>query len=772
MAAILRAGRARSSRALFALLLCVLIAVPLWSGPTALHPKAPAGGATVQPALGGPGAPKLVPHPAAMINCVAGVYPIYATVGNLDPPAPGFAQQAPCQLEYGGHDEVHGTVSSALANSSDRAIFPIHVPTLGNPGVNTLFDDLFVGTVVTGDAVSIGNQSYAELLLQPVLEPGARVNYTPIVAIWSVHTNGSAGTCATGLNFTWASNYACETEENGANGITLAKDVRGGDFVNVTFLGTPKGSTGLTIYLNDSTASFTESETLSAANTGTKTFSPAWSAACPDQCKLNWSFPFGLSFGFDLCDNPPTCTSFNNTTMTGSLPVTFLAPHFWNGTAYGGDYRFFAPQSDSGACSGLAGTIKCTTDMQLGSYPFFTMNGSALNFGPIWPWTRASWGGANQEFDALGTANDSTPFFLQHVTNDSRAGFIAPGQPLTVTATAEDLGTVTTVLLNYTAPGGSLTSVAMPRVSGSASFGVYNYTIPAPPSNGKITYRVFAQNLAGAQLTSPSTQRVPTEVTVGPIPHFTLWLNTTFSSCGGILVNGTVWPDLTNLSLTPGTYPVVGVGCYKYVFGSWESTGGAAIWPDSAASTLTLSASGSLLLIDRYVRPFDQIALAMNPSCGTIVFNGTTYSGPASFSVADNQSYSLGYTGCAGQAFAGWTVDNFAIGINGSSVFVLGNGTISSNWIANANAVTLLFYANPAQSGGILFRGAGYLSGSSVNVTQGQSYSLQQFPFGGWGFRNWSATAGVIATCAFGFGYFGPASSWVGARSSSTPRAL
>ncbi|MCI4363965.1 MAG: hypothetical protein L3K13_06675, partial [Thermoplasmata archaeon] len=274
---------------------------------------------------------------------------MYATVGGLDPIAPGFAQQTPCQLEYGGHDEVHGTVSSSLANSSDRAMFPIHLPKLGNPGVNTLFDDLFVGTVVTGDSASIGNQSYAELLLRPVPVSGG-VDYTPIVSVWSVHANRTAGTCAAGLNFTWSGDYACELQENKVSGVTLATAVRGGDFVNVTFLGTPKGSTGLTIYLNDSTQSFGESETLSSTNTGTKTFSPAWSSACPDQCKLNWSFPFGLAFGFDLCDNPPVCTSFNNTTMTGSAPVTFLAPHFWNGSAYAGDYRYFAPQSDSGAC--------------------------------------------------------------------------------------------------------------------------------------------------------------------------------------------------------------------------------------------------------------------------------------------------------------------------------------------------------------------------------------------------------------------------------------
>jgi hypothetical protein len=671
-------------------------------------------------------------------------YPTWATVGGLDPPAPGFAQQTPCQLNYGGHDEVHGTVSSSLANSGDRVVFPIHLPKIGTPGVPTLFDDLFVGTVVTGDNISIGNQSYAELLFRPVAELSGIVNYTPVIAVWSVHSFGTAGSCGTGLNFTWAGNYSCELDEDGADGFTLARDVSGGDFVNVTFLGTPKGSTGLTIYLNDSTHNFKENQVLSAASTGTKTFSPAWSSACPDACKLNWSFPFGLGFGYDLCDSPPTCTSFNNTTMVGSLPAVFLAPHFWNGSAYAGDYRYFAPQSDSGACSGAAGTIKCTLDMQIGTYPYWTFNGSAMNFGPIWPWTRVSWGGASQELDALGTANDSTAFFLQDVTNNSYAGYLAPGQSLTVTANAEDFGNVTTVLLNYTAPGGSLTSVAMTRVSGTVSDGVYNYTIAAPASNGKLTYRVYAENLAGAQLTSPAVQHAPAEVTIGPIPKFNLWLNTTFSSCGGILLNGTVWPDLSNLSLRPGTYPVVGVGCYRYVFGGWERTGGAAIWPDAASSTLVLSASGSLLLLDQYVRPIDQLAVAMSPACGTITVNGTTYSGPTSFSVLDNESYSLSYSGCGGLSFAGWTVDNSAIEINGSSVFVLGNGTITSNWIPSSGATTLLIYASPSQAGGILFRGAGYLNNTQLNVTAGQPYPLHQEPFRGWGFRNWSATAGVI----------------------------
>ncbi|MCI4334595.1 MAG: PKD domain-containing protein [Thermoplasmata archaeon] len=737
-------ARSRRHRLVLPVLLCALLAIPVGLGAAPHHAVSPAAPSHLATPTSSP-APR-APIPSAGPGCVPGTYPEYAPLaGGLDPIAPNYATQSPCKLAFDGytHDEVHATFSSSLANSSDHVRFPMHFPTEGNPGVPTLFDDLFVGMVVVGDNKSIGNQSYAEIVFKPVSEAGGQVNYTPIVSIWSVHTNASAGTCPAGLNYTWDGGFACEVQMDQSSGDTLTTDVRGGDFVNVTFVGSPSDTTGLTVYVNDSTAAFGESQQLSAASTLTKTFEPEWSAACPDTCRLNWSFPFGLGFGYDMCAAPPTCNSYNNTTMTGSAPVTFFSPEFWNGSGYGGDYRYFAPESATGACSGVGGVIPCTLVQIDGDYPYFTFNGSALALGPIWPWTRVDWGGAHQELDALGTANDSTPFFLQYVTNNSRAGYIPSGQPLVVTARAEDLGTVTKVLLNYTSPGGSLTSVPMTRVAGTPSDGVYNYTIPAPASNGKITYRVFAANRAGAQLTSPSPLSPPSEVTVGPLPHFTLWLNTTFAGCGGVLLNGTVWPTFTSLSIFPGAYPVVGVGCYKYIFRGWESTGGAGVWPNAAASTLVLSASGSLLVLDQYVRPFDQIVVSSSPSCGSVVFNGTGYSGSTIVTVPDNASYSLGYTGCGAMSFAGWTVDTPAIAINGSSVFILSNGSITSNWISSASAVQLLLLVNPAQSGGVLFRGAGYLSGTTLNLTQGQSYSIHQSPFGGWGFSNWSTNGPV-----------------------------
>jgi hypothetical protein len=735
------------------LLLSLILTLPSGLGigsanGSAAPPNTVGAAASAAPAITSAHSVLAMPHPAAGPTCPLG-YPAWAnvTVGSLpfglDPPAPNFAGQTPCTLIYAGHDEVHGTFSSSLPNSADHASFEIHLPKLGSPGVPTLYDDLSVGEVVTGDSSSIGGQSFAELILHPMfVSGGTAVNYTAAVAVWSLLTNQSA--CA-GLNFTWAGDYACEFDEDVNGSAAMPTAVRGGDFVNVSFVGNTTGS-GLTIYLNDSTHASAQSQQLSKAKTGTHVFDPAWSAACPDSCKLNWSFPFGLAVGYDLCDNPPACTSFNNTTMVGSLPAVFFAPHFWNGTGYGGDYQYFAPQSDSGACSGVGGgqVIPCTLDMVNGEYPFWTFNGSALSLGPVWPWTTVTWGGAHEELDALGTANDSIPFFLQQVTNSSLGGYLAEGSPLTVSARAEDLGTVTTVLLNYSVPGGTPQSVAMPRISGTTSDGVYNYTIPAPSAPGKITYRVFAGGRADNKLTSPSVRGPAAEVTVGPLPHFRLWLNTSFAGCGGIFLNGTLWPSLTNLSLLPGTYPIVGVMCYKYNFGGWAFTGGARAWPDQPYSTLTLTASGSLGLDDLYDRPNDTLTLEWNtsPACGTILFDGTAYSSLTTLTVEDNETYSLGETGCTGNSFSGWTA-TVGLFINDTTVYVGANGTISSNWVASVDAVSLLLIADPGGSGGIEFQGAAYVNNTTLYLVQGQSYSLHQYPYGGWGFQSWSVSGSV-----------------------------
>ncbi|HEV2450092.1 MAG TPA: hypothetical protein VGU43_06775, partial [Thermoplasmata archaeon] len=346
------------------ILLALLIALPtgFLLGGASAHP---AGAAPVghRMASVGPAAP----HPQA-IGCTP-TYPVYTFVNGLDPPTPNFAHQSPCTLAAAGHDEIHGSFSSQLANSSDHVIFPVHLPKDGSSSVVGLFDDLFIGMVVTGETRSIYNESWAELVFKPV-SVASGVNYTVKIAVWSVLTNASAGACALGMNFTWSMGYACEIDNDLNGSKVLAKEVKGGDFVNVTFVGTNLTGHALTIYLNDSTAGFSESQSLSKANTGygthpgNATFSPAWSAACPDDCRLNWSFPFGLALGYDLCDNPPACTSFNNTTMAGSSSAVWFAPHFWTGSGYNGDYHFFSPQSDTGACSNAGGglLIPCTTD--------------------------------------------------------------------------------------------------------------------------------------------------------------------------------------------------------------------------------------------------------------------------------------------------------------------------------------------------------------------------------------------------------------------------
>lgn len=699
-------------------------------------------------------------YPVVRANCTNywgpnGIIWGQTALGALDPVDPNLVgTQSPCPINYLGHDAVHASFASNANHSGDRVRLPLHLPPQSRSGIQTLFDDFFVGTVVTGNPNSAYGQSYLQVFFRPVGVAGG-VNYTITISVWSLIPNatksnppGPAGYCPMGqanFTFAWNSTYSCELEEVNQTGDQLSTQLQGGDFVNVTFMGVPQSLAGLRIWVNDSTEAKSQNATLSKAHTGSYAFAPAWDVACPDNCGLNWTFStVGLSEGFDLCDNGTgsNCDSFTNSTMNSSLPVTFFAPHFWNGSAYSGDYRYFAPQSDSGACSQItAYAIPCLTDMELGTYPYFTFNGSALNFGSTWPWTTYTWSGARFEFSALADSQDFVPLFLLNPTNDSRAGFVGPSTAVHVRVSAQDLGNLTEVRLVYRLPDGTQGNISMNQLSGTISNGIFGATIPTTGGDGKITYRFYAANHAGAGLLLPTARQPALSVQRGPLPLFSLWLNETYGGCGGILVNGTTWPDGTELNLTPGTYPAQAIPCYKYIWNGWSTSGGVAINPNAASTTITLSANGTLLGIWAYNRPYDRLTLMSSPSCGTIFFNGSVYgvSSPLTLTILDNLTYSLGWSGCATLAFSGWVLsDSNLLVVNGSEISVYGNGTLTSTYIPSASAIPLTFLVNPDQSGNILFRGAGYSNDSTVDVLSGTSYPLHQDPYGGWGFSNWS----------------------------------
>ena len=715
-------------------------------------PSSPSGPAVAAPSAGvvsgagSGGGSVLGPKP----TCSAVYPPPYAAVNGLDPPLPKWTNIKPCHTT---HDEVHVSFASPVPGSGENVKVPIYLPGSGTPGWASTVSDFELGIVAKGDASSVGGQSYAEVVFTPA-GVGASFHWSIAVAVWSLVMNTS---CVSGLNLSYLGYFGCVRDDvaNGA-GLTLDSSVPGNQALNVTFFGSSTRATiPLSIYVNDSTSTkYSANTTLTAATTKSTAFQPYYATACPDACLLNWSTPMGLGLGVNLCDSAG-CFSYNESYYNGAPPFVVGSPEYFNGLAYSGDYLHLEPVSSTGACSGAGSAVPCDPNAQAGWYPSFTFNGSALNFGANYSWATETFGGATFEFNGLATVNDFTPFWLTNLANSSAAGYVAPGDALNVTVTAQDLGNLSTIVVNYTQPGGKYTLLPMTRANGSVTNGGYYANIPSVGVNGTLIYRVVATNVANATVSDPNASGPPGSVVRSVIPTLSVLLGVTPGSCGGISVNGAAFAkNGTTARLLAGRYSVTANGCYPYTFSHWVTSGGVTVAGAGPTATLTAHANGTVTAVWTFVTPHDLVTLAWSPStCGGTAVNGTFYAAgtAASVSLLDGHSTSIVEEPCAGDSFAGWSVSNRAnLTILGPTLTVHGNGTLTANFLATSSTVSVAFATSPVACGGVLLNGAGYTSGESLNLAPNTPYPIAPDPCGGWGYASGNLSVSTGLTVANG----------------------
>lgn len=742
-------------------LLAILILSGLPAAPRAITaPASPM--AVLAPHAASPSAARpsvvasLPPHPN--VPCPP-FYPGWGTIGGLWPIAPLQSPQGPCP--WTGTDESHVSYFSNQPGSGQNVKIPLYLPADGPSLVSSLYNSLYIGMVLRGDPNSVSFQSYAEVTFTPT-GSGASLSYSVELALWSL-VNASffkAGGCPSlSINFTWNGVYYCELDEMaGGNGVPI-ESVPHATALNVTFDGQFAGGGATRLWVNDSTTpsdsfNWTYNATKDNANstslTGNWSFEPYYGSSCVAACVLNWSMPFGLGFGANLCPNGPSpfspCDSYNQFSWIGNNPILLGSPEYWNGSAYAGDYLNIAPESASGVCNtniAPGSVVSCFNFAQNGGtgyYPIFTFNGSALNWGTNYSWTTQTFGGITGQYLSSGYPNELVPFFVDEVTNNSLAGFAPPSQAINVSARAQDLGSVSGVTLRYRVGTGAWTTEPMSRISGTVSNGIYNATIPGTGGNGVIQYGVNASSGAGVQIGSPLSS-----VERGPLPTFPVLLKTQPSTCGAIYLNGTRYSDGTLLNLKPGFYALQGAPCYPSIFFGWTLSPGLAVLnPSNQYGTLAVSANGTVTGVWQYVRPHDTILIQTNPStCGRVMLNGSAYANNNTASLLDQLNYTLAVASACPQdaSFAGWTfTGNFSI-LSGTFT-PMGNGTLVANFVPSASAYPIFFYTAPTTCGGVLYRGAGYANGDNLSVLPG-SYAISGDPCAHFGFRNFSTGGGV-----------------------------
>lgn len=746
-----------------ALLATLLLVIGVLVTPTGvgLSSGAAAKAAVAAPASPAWTGPTAAPRPA--FTCPPPIQmPVYGAVatsaGDFYPPTPGQVQQT-CGNSV-DQDTIHGTFSSNLPYSGERFQEPVYLPGTGSPGPTFAYQDFSLGMVVEGDVASAWRQSYAELYFTPQQSGvNATVSWAVTFAVWSFHNQTAGGSCANAISVVWNNSFFCIDDNfNVSNGVGPSS-LPGGTWLNVTFDGLRGASTGLVVSVNDTTDPIPAdnySVTLNTTVTGTSTFEPFFNSSCADSCYLNWSFPYGLGIGWDLCPigSPAfaVCDSYNQTTWDGVPSPGFGIPKFFvNATdSYSGDYQFLAVVSGSAQCSTSAPVpvascgLDQTTSGGTGFYPYFSWNGSNLNFGDTYPSTIEDLGGEYHEYIQTGPIqNDIVPTWLDRSTNDSHGGYVLPGHALNVTASVSDLGVVSAVVLNYTLNSGALSSLPMTLSSGTSQRGVYDAMIPVG-ANGAINYTITIDTDAPNAVVS-KVYHVLRE----PLPTFTIVVDTIPPSYTRADVNGTIAVNNTTLLLHPGSYPINSTSRYPYEFSEYHTTGGLSVGTvNGTAANLTVSGDGLVNVTFVYVRPHVTVNFTTDPAgCGGVTIENTTVPNGGSVSVLYGFPQTVSaLQGCGSESFSGWTlVGNLSL--LGSTLKADGNGTLTANFVPTVGSNTIQFYTSPSACGGILYRGVGYSNGASLAVNS-TAYPIAPLPCSHYGFQSFNTTGGASVSNA------------------------
>lgn len=732
------------------------VGMPIAAAAPSVHAMAHATPAPLDLRPGGRTArPSILPLPCSSTL----PWPVYGNVGDGWPPTPFISLQTGCGgTLFVGQDEVHQTFISSVAGSAARFTVPIHVP--ANATDASTMAGFYVEEVVSGDHLSPWNQSLLEVSFIPdatsLAEP--HIQYLATVSVYSMNNYSSSPTavCPSGwLSLAWNSSYWCEGSDfANASGYVFSTPVDGGDWVNVTLAGTPK--TGpVQIWENDSTRGAASFDlTLNYSTTGTYNFTPAYSSSC-EQCLLGWGMGEGAGLGIELCPTASyffagVCNTYNVYNWSAAPTVEFGIPEYWSGSSYSGDYAYLGFESTTGACSYIVGSsvisvALCVANTQgagTGYYPYFTFNGSVEDFGTTYPWTTWDLGAASVQFNAAGTMTPKPPIYVDSIGDDSRGGYVAGGQSVTVTARYQAIGHLTNVSLNYELPGAtSWTSVAMSQVNGTSSIGYFNATIPSTGGNGTIQYWVYGKDVAGVNTTS-----IIYDVVRGPLPTFGISLSINPKFCGTIDINGTAYRSGTVADLEPGFYSLGETGCYPYIHPVYFPSLKLNVLHNG--TELLVRGNGQLELSYTFNPPTMTLQLKAVPSsCSALILiGGNSYSPGNTAYVTWNQTYLVSQSACAGYDFTGFTGTadvNVTVTPAGMTLVVAKNGTLTANYVASTSAFPILFLVAPGGcGGGIRFDGAVYENDTTLQAGAG-TFPIAPVTCPLDGFENWSLGGGA-----------------------------
>ena len=220
------------------------------------------------------------------------------------------------------------------------------------------------------------------------------------------------------------------------------------------------------------------------------------------------------------------------------------------------------------------------------------------------------------------------------------------------------------------------------------------------------------------------------------------------TTCGTIFVAGYGFSNGGTFYISSGAYNITAVPCGGYTFSQWSYSGPISVATSSSAST-TMNVSGPATLGAIFIAGTPStVTFSVTPSaCGSIIFDGGSYTNGQTVNVATGGTYPINANPCNRYNFVSWSsTTGIAISSTTSAsttVTVNANGQLNVTYAYVTPHYTVTFYTGPTTCGSIVINGTStFTNGQSATFVPGVNYKVSANPCGN-SFSYWNVGGGV-----------------------------
>ncbi|HZY91547.1 MAG TPA: PKD domain-containing protein [Thermoplasmata archaeon] len=329
-------------------------------------------------------------------------------------------EQTPC---YIGHDEPGLNFVSNGSYSGSRVQFVIDLPPAGT-NTASAFATMWVGLWLAGVPCSYRGQSYLEVQINPpynVLGLTPNPNWTVQAPVWDLVPAGSCDPqCQNDTAFSTVGGLSYCEDDAAISGVGTYTSTGWGNFAPgdqlvVQIVGQVNGTSGTSVFINDTTHSSSSlAWTYSpAVTTDGLPLTPFYNAS--SFTSGGWGYGLNVEATWENCpeptgaDYPSPCNSYNEPGVDAVSVPAFESATYWNAStlSYSTPFPWTATTSSAGACSGYAAPCQdFTTYGGTGFYPYWSLHAFAGHswwvYGGTAPHEVNTWGKSAGEFNPLG----------------------------------------------------------------------------------------------------------------------------------------------------------------------------------------------------------------------------------------------------------------------------------------------------------------------------------------------------------------------------------